>query len=388
MGASNPATWVMSSSRCIHGPVLQAFQGLVLTTAKLHHSVLHVIDQLACQGPGSLYTEYWIERMIWYLKLYLKDRVRDSGEIIFVNDHVLVKSAQSCRCEFPTHCMTIAERRAKPKVFEYPTYDMVGDNVLLLGPAVRAGLTDEQTSCVVQQLPRLLRVGGDSAEWYRKRGWPAIDDDVMLAMHAAERFQFDKYLQASLPSMDVVTCDEDRRHVASDNRWVYVGYRFDDDSESACVALVQCFVRIRTSNGASAAFDPRGCVPVHEVQKYIVPADVAGKSTPAEPLRMAICKLWAATVRDRPEEIGSPIRTVGTVPDILYVPNMGEGEETMLPYSARGSRGDRCYYGEVLVNLPEVWSQLVASEPFPVEKANGGYRESRYFMSSWKLSGK
>lgn len=325
--------------------------------------------------------------MIWYLKLYLKDRVKDSGEIMFVNDHLLVTSAQSCRCEFPAHCLTIAERHAKPSAMEFPQYDITGDGVLLLGPTVSPGLTEQQTECVVEQLPRLLRVGEDSGRWYRDRGWPAIEDEVMHAMHKANRFAFDKYLQASLPSLDVVTCAEDNRHVNSDNRWIYVGYRYGDDDECHCVAQVQTFVRVQTSNGASWAFDPRGCVPREDIHKYTIPSKVPGKSVRAQPLRMAICKLWAATIRDH-RSIGSPVRVCGTVPDILYVPNIGEAADSKLPYSATERQGTRCYYGEVLVNLPEVWGQLVPSEVFQNDISKGKVRESRYFMSSFKLSGK
>lgn len=367
--------------------MLQAFQGLALTTAKLHHVVVHVLDQLTCQGPGSLYTEFWIERMIWYLKLYLKDRVKDKGEVMFVKDHLLTNSARSCRCEFPDHCLTIDEREARRSPISFPKYDVTGDDVLLLGKAVANRLSDREMSCIVQQLPGLLRLESDSGAWYRNRGWPAIEDDLMVTMIQQRKFRFHKYLQASLPSMDVVTCNEDCRHVASDNRWVFVGYKYEDNTECPCVGQVQTFVRIQTSNGASTAFDPRGCVPLEDVAKYTIPSGTPGKSVPAEPLRMAICKLWAAKVCDC-DAIGSPERQPGSVPDLLYVHNVAEGDEFRLPHSARGRRGAKCYYGEVLVNLPEVWSQLTPSDVDRNDTSSAGDRGSQYFMSCSKMSGK
>ena len=132
---------------------MQAFEGLALTTAKLHHAVLHVIDQLTCQGPGANFTEYWIERMIWYLKLYLKDRVRDNGEVIFVGDHLLLKSAQTCRCEYPEHCRTVAERLGAGRAMAFPDYDDEEDCAMLLGRFVAAGLTATESEMVLHHFP-------------------------------------------------------------------------------------------------------------------------------------------------------------------------------------------------------------------------------------------
>lgn len=325
--------------------------------------------------------------MIWYLKLHLKDRVKDNGEVTFVNDHLLMVSAQSCRCMYPEHCLTIEERREKPSAVAFPEYDVSSEDVLLLGPSNKRGLTEEQELCVIQQLPGLLRVEGESRKWYRDRGWPAIHDFVMHRMHKKNRFMLDKYMQASLPSMDVVTCNDDCRHVVTDNRWVFVGYTYDDNTECPCVAQVQAFVRVRTSNGASKAFDPRGCVHREEVDQYIVPSDIPGKSIPAQPLRMAICKLWAADILDC-DAIGSPDRQPGSVPDLLKVHHMGDTEANQLAPSARRRSGTRCYFGLNLVNLSEVWSQLVPSQTFQNDLARGGTRESQVFMTCSKLSGK
>lgn len=132
-------------------------------TAKMHHAVMHVVNQLKCQGPGAFFQEFWIERMIWYLKLYLKDRVKDSGEIIFVDDHLLVQSAMSCRCVYPELCLTLAERNdSLDTLMSPPEYDEVCDGVLLLGKrvSVPAAQVDdvmaEAVAVLVERLPGLM----------------------------------------------------------------------------------------------------------------------------------------------------------------------------------------------------------------------------------------
>ena len=105
-----------------------------MMTAKLHHALWHVVNQLACQGPGVSFKEFWIERIIWYLNVrLLKDRAKDKGEVVFVNDHLLVKLAQTSRHQHPDHCRRLEERKQGSRSMAFPTYDTEVNSALLLG---------------------------------------------------------------------------------------------------------------------------------------------------------------------------------------------------------------------------------------------------------------
>ena len=334
--------------------------------------------------------EYWIERMIWYLKLYLKDRVKDSGEIIFVNDHLLVRSSKSCRSQFPKHCLTMEERRASGREMSYPDYDQAADGALLIGRRCAAGIEEGESHEVLALLPRVLAA---SQSWYRSRGWPAASAGVLVNMAARGRLVIDKYMGASLPSMDVITCVQDRTHTATDNRWIYVMYTYEGGVEVACVGLVQYFVRVRATNGAAHVFDAGAQVGIQGEPGPVV-RNRHGRRRCAQPLRLAVCKVWRAEVCPVIGEAGSgPLAR--PVPDLLRIRNMADGDTDKLPAHGGAPRPGMTgrYYGLYLVDICEISTQLVPTIELPVQpqgsqKKQRAPRVQRYFMTCCKLSGK
>lgn len=377
-------------------------------TAKSHHAVMHVVHQLKCQGPGAFFSEFWIERMIWYLKLYLKDRVKDNGEIIFVDDHLLVKSALTCRCEFPDLCLTIEERhKASAAPMLPPDFDEVCDGVLLLGKRVRIKTSDleEVTAAVVDvlanKLPLLLRepaADGVGDGWFAERGWPAVSEAVLHAMFEKELLHIDKFLQASLTCTDVVSSVEDVRKYVTENEWVTLSYEKNGE-QVRCVGQVQYFVRLSAHTGAAEVFDPRGCGDVDdgsEIDGRLF--DAPGRVRRAVPLRLAVCKLWAAEVLDT-AAMGSPAALGGGVPDLLYVSNLGElPSDCIRGDAAPDFSTQKRYYGLYPVVVAEMEAKVVPTgELTRVVRVRGGGEEHggrqrtyqyRYFMSCSKVSGR
>ena len=357
-------------------------------TAKLHHAVLHVVDQLACQGPGAHYTEYWIERMIWYLKLYLKDRVRDNGEIIFAKDHLLLKSAQTCRCIYPQHCLTLAERRGAGRAMEFPVYDKEVNGAMLLGPHVASGLSAAESAAVVPKLPEVLKA---SDEWYCGKGWPHAKVDVLSSMLERGSLVLDKFLQASLPCMDVISCTQDVKHHSTDNTWVYVVYKLPNGESLPCVGHVEYFVRCRATSGGVPVFDATGCIDDAAAEALKMKRN--GQCVLAVPLKFAVCKLWLAEVCDA-DAIGCRKDDIcpGLLPDLLCVSNMAEANQLPSDYdgSPLGARDSRRFFGEYLVDIAEIGTQLISSNRIVMpgsSKANKTPR-SQFFMTCSKMSGK
>lgn len=383
---------------------MQAFQGRVLSTAKLHHASVHLIHQLTCQGPGAHFTEYWIERMIWYLKLYLKDRVKDNGEIMFVNDHLLMMAAAACKCEFPQHCLSLEERRSRVLHMEAPVFDELegSEGVLLLGRRVASGLPEEEVALVRSLLPTVLQ---QDAKWYRARGWPAVPPLVLSSMLAAEScagdgsvagpITIDKFMQASTPSMDVLACEQDNTHYATENFWALVTYARPNHDSLVCVAKILYFVRISAFSGGLPEFD---ATDHHDEDastdldgQSLDVVDDKAQRVRARPLKMAVCKLWlaedcAASV------IGS--HSCRGVPELMRVANMGECRRDKLPpdYVGRDdSQSDRrCFFGHYLVHVAEIPAKLLASAPTQSGAGLGSRSpmQSRFFMTCTKMSGK
>ena len=375
----------------VHVGHVQAFEGLALMTAKLHHAVWHVVNQLACQGPGANFTEFWIERMIWYLKLYLKDRVKDNGEIIFLNDHLLIRSAQSCRARHPSHCQNLAERRGGARAMEFPTYDAEADSALLLGARVAGTgqITEEESEVVLDLLPKVLQ---QSEAWYRARGWPTVNREVLSCMLDQGLLLLDKFRQASLPSMDVIASVQDHTHAATTNQWVYVPYTYDGIGLVPCVAEVQYFVRVRADSGGLPVFDATGLLEEdasddETATKYTVLE--GDQLAHAEPLRLAVCKLWLADVCDSAAGCSLGDADIGILPDLLCLSNVGQRKEDTLPEkkNPRG-HGAKRYFGYYLINIAEMETQLLPSVEMPGLTGRNTARRIRFFMTCSKMSGK
>ena len=371
--------------------MLQAFGGLAMMTAKLHHAAWHVVNQLACQGPGANFKEFWIERMIWYLKVHLlKDRAKDKAEVVFVNDHLLVKSAQTSRHQHPDNCRRLEERKRGSRSMAFPTYDTEVDSALLLGPrVVGAGvLSDSESLQVLNLLPTLLRA---STPWYRAKGWPVVDHSILAAMHGQGKLLLDKFRKASLPSMHVIASVQDETHFSTTNQWIYVPYTYSGINKVIpCVAEVQYFVRVRAVCEGLPIFDASDCaIPGASDDldsRYSVQAE--GQIKHAYPIRLAVCKLWLADECETAPCGASGDKELGVLPDLLCVSNVGDSFHETLPTNRdpRGC-GKKRYFGYHLVDIVEVESQLIPS----IELAGASGKETsprvRYFMTCSKMSG-
>lgn len=361
-------------------------------TAKLHHAVWHVVNQLACQGPGANFKEFWIERMIWYLKVYLlKDRAKDNGEVVFVNDHLLVKSAQTCRHQHPDNCLKLEERTRGSRLMAFPTYDTEVDGALLLGARVVgvSQISDSECDQILDLLPTLLR---DSAPWYRAKGWPEVDRSVLSAMHRDGKLLMDKFRQASLPSMHVVASVQDLTHVSTTNQWIYVPYTYSGIEEViSCVAEVQFFVRVRAVCGGMNIFDATdyaipGDTDEDIASKYIV--QEGDQIMQASPIRLAVCKMWLADTCDTAPCGCSGDESLSVLPDLLCVSNVGDSCDDTLPTNRDPRRcGKKRYFGYHLVDIVEVQSQLIPSIELPGASGKQTSPRVRYFMTCSKTSG-
>jgi hypothetical protein len=219
---------------------LQAFGGKGLTY-KLHFAVRHLFDQLRCQGPGAWFLEFWIERMVHYLKHQVRYRVRENPELVFVNDHLLAMAALLERCRHPEHCLSLLECSKSGRKMVWPLYDEVTDRnagVLLLG---RRGwgarkLTCEEANFIVSKRPGLMQL---NVSWFAARGWPLVSADKLERLlqtdggrgHDGEQLYLDEFFRASLSSMDELSCIQNTANAVRDNTWVHILYRYNDGVE-------------------------------------------------------------------------------------------------------------------------------------------------------------
>lgn len=369
---------------------LQEFGGCALTTAKLHHAVWHVPDQLGCQGSGSHFLEFWIERMVRYLKMYLQERAQTRAEITFSNDHLLLKAAQTARSQYPQHCMTLEERQPATLEERFPAYDCLADGARLLGKRTKHGCTDVEKSLVCKLLQKCIL---GTPEWYAVRGWVPVQPSVFTSMVIENSVVMDKFTRAQLPGLDVMTSSQERNHPTTDNRWLYISYSTSDGSELVCVGLINFFVRVSAGYGTPAFFDPRKHLSASEPDGGgCIAKDRDGSIREAVPLRFAVCQLWHATTpgeaegavglrpRDSPSGEGLPdlLRVQGDLvaaldPDLSHAPSFD---------NPRGS-----YYGYHLVNIAEAQAQLCPTIQLRETASNGREVQVRYFLTSSKMSG-
>ena len=368
-----------------HASGMQTFGGK-LATKKLHDVTRHLADQLRCQGPGAHHLELWIERMVGYLKRRVRSRVRQHPELTFVNDHLLWLAALRCLLEEPEHCTPIAQAAKSVRAMEYPSYDDGSDPegaILLLGTrAERSGhpsgeVSAEEAKLVLEWLPTLLK---DGAEWYAERGWPQLSDITLGDMLDDGELLVQKFMRATLPSADIVACEQYQAQPTCDDRWMYITYTLADGTREQCAAQAQTFLRIEYRHAGMPYF------PQHtEVEAPPSAAELARKGRPARVLRLALVKLWkldvcdAGTVGCRTD--ADPV--TGELPDLYKISNVSEAATNLRPKKGAHCDERKRYFGDWLVNLAAVATQLV-----PTRKVMEGGKQALYLMTAHKASGR
>ena len=394
--------------------IVQSMQtyGGKLATFKLHCAARHIPDQLRCCGPGAHVLEFWIERMVGYMKEDVRARVRQFPEVTFVKGHLLRTALMSMRSKYPEHCLTIDEFRKAGRKMPFPAYDELqqadSGNVLLLGkradgafvwralsasePAAAAYVSTAvaaspapltELDLVLSQLPRAIK---RSPQDYAQQGWPIVLESALFEMHEEGSLLIDKFLRCSLTCSDLMSCEQDHSQPTSDNRWAYL----EHGEGEPCVAQVQCFVRVAFAPHAQPVF-ARDCIDAQASQETPLPASHPrgsdGRLIQAQPLRFAIVKLWRLAVVDT-SAIGGRVEVdpvTLALPDLFFVDNIGENGPCAASGSSQqaGSVEAEQYLGVHMVDATALQSQLVPTKPF----SQLG-KQSRFFMTVNKSSGR
>lgn len=75
-----------------------------MSTIKLHYALYHVADQMATLGFLYKFQEYWIERMVGYVKDSIHGNSTRCPEVTFAKVHLTKLAAAHCRCVLYTPC--------------------------------------------------------------------------------------------------------------------------------------------------------------------------------------------------------------------------------------------------------------------------------------------
>lgn len=348
------------------------FEGFALTTFKLHLATRHLFDMARSQGPLALTLELWIERMIHYMKHSVRNRVRQLPEVIFFNDHLLFDAADRAAFAHPSHCSNIADMAGKARDMCEPEYDVTDEAVFLLGRRSVRGLSNHEADLVLQQLPRQLR---DDSSWYGDQGWPAASQQVLADMFAEGSLQLDKFMKARISGAEHMTCAQDFSQPTADDRWALISFAVGERIQH-CIAQVQFFVRATVAAHGMPVFAPQNVPP------SALPTDKDGNMLEAQPLRMAVCKLWRADICQAGTVgcIHEVDAMTGELPDLFVVSNMSEASENVC--SDKRTTGAAKYYGEYLCDISELTAQMV-----PTVLLREGGNPVRYFMTAFKASG-
>ena len=114
-----------------------------------------------------------------------------------------------------------------------------------------------------------------------------------------------------------------------------------------------------------------------------------GQVVPADPLRLAMCKLWLADVCASPSGCSTGDLTTGQLPDLLCLSNVGQSAPNKLPLDQLPKSGTKGrYFGLYLVDVCEIETQLLPSAEMAGLSGRANAPRVRYFMTCSKMSGK
>jgi hypothetical protein len=366
------------------------FGGEACCTYKLHIVARHLMDQVVCQGAGAGWAEFWVERMVGEAKRTVHG-VREAPEASYASSKMLFSAADRCRTQYPQLCQTTQEWAQSARMRAFPQYDDGSGGyttVQLLG--CRKRMQPEECEFVASQLAKLLQLGTqeEGQNSYNAMGWPTVptQDDLpnltclMLEMQEAGSMCLDKFTKATVTSLDILNCDQDNSCWATDNRWFYICYLHPSKPVLRCIGRVKYFVRARVCMGGMACFSEDECVR-HGVR---VPRDAEGNMTEAQPLRLAVVDLFLAEVCVA-DTVGCdvPTEATGELPALMLISNLSTAgpklpdNPEVVNIRAGGSR----YFGQYLIDVAEIQTQMVPTKVLSVRK-----KETRYFMSAHKAS--
>ena len=155
------------------------------------------------------------------------------------------------------------------------------------------------------------------------------------------------------------------------------------------------FLRLEASDGAAAIFDAWECQEGPPAEPVYCVRSNRGEKVRAQPIRLAMCKLWVGTVCDVRPESGDGEYT-RPVPDLLEVVHLGKDKADRLVGGRPPLPGSpKEFFGLYLVHVCEIDTQVVPTiqlnQPYRPNMSNRRRkkpRKTRYFMTCSKMSGK
>lgn len=279
---------------------LQNFHGKYLTTLKLHIAAMHLADQVTSCGPGFIWTEFWIERMVQLVKRMVKYRSTAYPELLFIHDWLLTMACRRVKL-MPDgkHCLTLDEALFIAKKKHLRQHDnVVADEALLLGaPKPLSPEEEKQVLCTPADAPAAAMAPEDSLDGLpfllhtdqelERDGWPVFrgasnEDRCRDILHElglqgpagpgreGASVELDKFLRADLPIGEAVSSEQCKTQTRKNNQWALIQYTIehDDGRLEKCLYICQFlyFVRARFRGNVL----PEGATPAGKPQR--VPA--------------------------------------------------------------------------------------------------------------------
>lgn len=293
-----------------------------LLSYKLHCVALHLADQELNYGPMCRVSEFWIERMIQYMKRVLSGRATNNLEACFVNDELMLEALRAWHARFPDHCKSVEEERKAEKARSRAAYShndrpTPGGHVLLGQGSTQAAAvrthrdgTPLEAHWEVSPEEEWEMILADlqlDREYARKRGWPVADPDCVTDIDVLGGLDGDddglkrwRHARARLSS-DVIVGSRQQLVSASRSNWVYA--KFEDDDYPCMLDVLYC-VRV----------EYKGRWPA---EHHLTCAD-GTELGPPKPLRYVIARVFRADVVP-PDTSAVTDRVSGISPEFLMV---------------------------------------------------------------------
>lgn len=365
----------------------------------------HLVDQLRCLGSGAVLGEWWLERAVHIGKEYAKGTTLEPEKVI-MNKLTLHSAATKARAHHPDSCRLAEDMAAGPARHPAPPAE---PGTAQLGGKLTRKAHEEVVEAIAQRLGSHLFA---NAGEYSNSGWPdgtleggvegmEAEEAMALAcqqLHAQGLLIVEMYDRVTLSAGDrVVRRGGGSGGSISDHSWVYISYHQVDHNcqpypVTRCVARVEHICRV--SIGGVGTF-PRDILQQAGLQEQ-ARVDNRGLRADALPLRLALVHMWRAEACTAAAHGTVGCRetddvVTGELPDLLLVSNTSRKANNMLQDTPETltslPRGGRRYYGQWLCDVNEFQTQLVATNKLEMsrrksQKAAGGMRRGRYFMTS------
>jgi hypothetical protein len=315
-----------------------------LASFKLHTAAVHLPQQAHACGAVAHMLEFWVERMVQFLKTYVKYRSTDYPELIFVHWHLIWKALAHSRAEHPEDCRSFDELipavRHGPQL--PPKYDVPADDSaeVLLGKA--QPLTPEELGVVINLLA-INHCTELPGQWTSER-------------LASSRLQ--KFVKANLATDDGLASAQCESQGRKDNSWAYISILSAAGFRESCIARPRMFVQVLSE---PAAVDGDQAFPA------------AGEQP--DQLRLAVCDMWHCTAVTA-AACDDTFDGAAGMPDILKV-----ADSRALPSSPSYAR-------LWLLELDQVTGQVLAVRPRSDGPLAASGRNTRLFLTSHKASGR